>query len=141
MINQHINVPNKYSNEAWEKSPQSESTIKINNHHNQHVNASNEYNNHTDIKDSDTKSSQCVINSQANRSTKRGRYPLIHQSNATFSSTRVQVWPSYISPVESPFCGPRILLDVFPLDGMTCFFILFGENLIFLKKTWSHHLF
>ena len=45
MINQHINVPNKYSNEAWEKSPQSESPIKIINHHNQHVHVPNEYNN------------------------------------------------------------------------------------------------
>ena len=36
--NQHINVPNKYSYEAREKTPQSECSIKINNHHNQHVN-------------------------------------------------------------------------------------------------------
>ena len=34
-----------------------------------------------------------------------------------------------------------ILAHAFPLDGETCFFILFDENLIFRKKTWSHHLF
>ena len=43
--NQHINVSNKYSNEAREKSPQSKSSIKIINHHNQHVHVPNEYNN------------------------------------------------------------------------------------------------
>ena len=26
------------------------------------------------------------------------------------------------------------MLDVFPLDGKTCFFILFGENVIFRKR-------
>ena len=43
--NQHINVSNKYSNEAREKSPQLKSSIKIINHHNQHVHVPNEYNN------------------------------------------------------------------------------------------------
>ena len=57
------------------------------NQYNQHVNASSEYNIQTCIKDNDIKSSQCVINSQANKSTKRGRYPLIDQSNATFASS------------------------------------------------------
>ena len=47
--NQHINVSNKYSNEAREKSPQSKSSIKIINHHNQHVHVPNEYNNQTCI--------------------------------------------------------------------------------------------
>ena len=60
------------------------------NQYNQHVNASNEYNNQACIKDYDIKSSQCVINSQTNKSTKRGGYSLINQSNATFVSTFVQ---------------------------------------------------
>ena len=64
-----------------------ESSVKIFNQHNQHVNIPNEYNNQTCIKDNDIKSSQCVINIQANESTKRGGYPLIDQSNATFASS------------------------------------------------------
>ena len=60
------------------------------NQYNQHVNVSNEYNNQSCVKDNDTKSSQCAINSQANTRTKRGRYPLIDQSNATFALTYVQ---------------------------------------------------
>ena len=56
------------------------------NQYNQHVNASNEYNNQACIKDNDIKSSQCAINSQVNKSTKKGRYLLIDQSNATFAS-------------------------------------------------------
>ena len=57
------------------------------NQYNQHVNVSTEYNSQTCIKDNDIKSSQHVINNQANKSTKRGRYPLIDQSNATFVSS------------------------------------------------------
>ena len=60
------------------------------NQYNQHDNASNEYDNQACIKDNDIKSSQCVINSQANKSIKKGGYPLINQSNATFASTYVQ---------------------------------------------------
>ena len=60
------------------------------NQYNQHANASNEYNNQACIKDNDIKSSQCVIKIQANKSIKRGGYPLIDQSNATFASTYVQ---------------------------------------------------
>ena len=60
------------------------------NQYNQHANASNEYKNQACIKDNDTKSSQCEINSQANTRTKKGGYPLINQSNATFASTYVQ---------------------------------------------------
>ena len=60
------------------------------NQYNQHVNASNGYNSQACIKDNDIKSSQCVINNQANKNTKRGGYPLIDQSNATFASTYVQ---------------------------------------------------
>ena len=60
------------------------------NQYNQHANASNEYNNQACIKDNDIKSFQCAINDQANKSTKRGGYPLIDQSNATFAPTYVQ---------------------------------------------------
>ena len=59
------------------------------NQYNQHTNASNEYNNQTFIKDNDIKSFQYAINNQANKSTKRGVYLLIDQSNATFASTYV----------------------------------------------------
>ena len=57
------------------------------NQYNQHANASNEYNNQACIKDNDIKNFQCAINSQANKNTKRGGYPLIGQSDATFAST------------------------------------------------------
>ena len=57
------------------------------NQYNQHDNASTEYNSQTCIKDNDIKSSQHVINSQSNKSIKKGRYPLIDQSNATFASS------------------------------------------------------
>ena len=80
--NQRVNVSNEYSNEA-----QKHRYIKILNQHNQHVNVPNEYNNQACIKDNDIKSSQRVINSQANQSTKRDRYPMIDQSNATFASS------------------------------------------------------
>ena len=63
----------------------SESPIKIINHHNQHVNIPNKHNNQACIKDNDIKSSQCAINSQANKNTKRGGYPLIDQSNTIFA--------------------------------------------------------
>ena len=59
------------------------------NQYNQHTNASNEYNNQTCIKDNDIKSFQYEINNQANKSTKRGVYLLIDQSNATFASTYI----------------------------------------------------
>ena len=52
---------------------------------NQYVNVLNEHNNQACIKDNDIKSSQLVINSQANRNTKRDRYLLIDQSNTTFA--------------------------------------------------------
>ena len=55
------------------------------NQYNQHVNASNKFNNQACIKENDTKSSQYAINSQANKNTKRGRYPLIDQSDATIA--------------------------------------------------------
>ena len=32
------------------------------------------------------------------------------------------------------YCGPRISLDAFPLDGETRFFYLFGEILILIKR-------
>ena len=32
------------------------------------------------------------------------------------------------------YCGPCILHDVFPFDGVTNFFYLFDENLIFRKR-------
>ena len=57
------------------------------NQYNQHANASNEYNNQACIKENDIKSFQCVINNQANKSTKKGRYPLIDKSKAIFVST------------------------------------------------------
>ena len=57
------------------------------NQYNRHVNASDEYNNQTCIKDNDIKNSRCAINNQANIRTKRGGYPLIDQSNATFGSS------------------------------------------------------
>ena len=42
--------------------------------------------------------------------------------------------------MESPFCGPRISLNAFPLDGKTHFFFnLFDENLIF-RKDWESPL-
>ena len=46
---------------------------------NQYVNVLNEHNNQACIKDNDIKSFQHAINSQANKSTKRDRYPLIDQ--------------------------------------------------------------
>ena len=58
--------------------------IEMVNQYNRHANASNKYNNQACIKDNDTKSSQYVINSQADKSTKRGGYPLIDQLNVTF---------------------------------------------------------
>ena len=39
------------------------------------------------------------------------------------------------------FVNPTFRLMRFPLDGETRFVILFDENLIFRKKTWSRHLF
>ena len=42
------------------------------NQYNQHTDALNEYDSQACIKDNDNKSSQCVINSQANTRTKRG---------------------------------------------------------------------
>ena len=56
------------------------------NQYNQHANASNEYNNQACIKDNDINNPPYVINSQANKSTKRDEYPLTDQSNATFAS-------------------------------------------------------
>ena len=60
------------------------------NQYNRYANASNKYNNQACIKDNDTKSSQCAINNQVNTCTKRGGYPLIDQSNATFALSYVQ---------------------------------------------------
>ena len=60
------------------------------NQYNQYVHASNEYKSQTCIKDNDIKSSQCVINSQVNKNTKRGGYPLVNLSNGTFASTYVR---------------------------------------------------
>ena len=48
--NQHVNVPNKYNNEAHKKNHGIESPIKIINHHNQHIN------------EACIKNSQCAIN-------------------------------------------------------------------------------
>ena len=36
--------------------------------------------------------------------------------------------------MESPFCGPCISLDAFPLDGETRYLFLFGKKLIFRKR-------
>ena len=80
MINQHnqyINVPNKYSYEAREKTPQSECSIKINNHHNQHVNVPNK-NKHPSM--------HPIVSGTLNVQS-RNRYPLIDSSNATFASS------------------------------------------------------
>ena len=64
--------------------------VEIINQYDQHANSPNEYNNQACIKDNDIKRCQCVINSQANKNTKRGGNPLIDQSNTTFASTYVQ---------------------------------------------------
>ena len=40
----------------------------------------------------------------------------------------------YPSKTKLCLCGPHILLDVFPLNGKTRFFALFGENLILRKR-------
>ena len=74
--NQHVNVSNKYSDEAQKKSPQSESSIKINKHHNQHVNVPSK-NKHPSMYPMISR----TLNVQS-----RNRYPLIDSSNATFAS-------------------------------------------------------
>ena len=59
--NQHVNVPNGYSNETQKKNTTSEASIKIINHCNQHVDVPNEHNNKACINDNDIKSSQWAI--------------------------------------------------------------------------------
>ena len=75
--NQHINVSNKYSNEARKKLPQLESSIKINNHHNQHVNVLSK-NKHPSM--------HPIVSGTLNVQS-RDRYPLTDSSNATFASS------------------------------------------------------
>ena len=65
------------NNEAREKSPQSESSIKINKHHNQHVNVPSK-NKHPSMHPMISR----TLNVQS-----RNRYPLIDSSNATFASS------------------------------------------------------
>ena len=74
--NQHINVSNKYSNEAREKLPRSESSIKINNHQNQYVHV---------LKWIQYLSMHPMISRTLNVQS-RDRYPLIDLSIATFAS-------------------------------------------------------
>ena len=93
------------------------------------------------VKCNDIKSSQCVINSQINTHTKRGGYPLINQSNATFASIYVQAWPSKRSLVESPFCGPRISAHALPARWRARFLFRKMIFIDYLKMTWICHLF
>ena len=96
--NQHINVSNKYSNEAREKSSQSKSSIKVNNHHNRHVNVPNEYNN------------QACIQWRLELSIRNQETSIHWPTNQTphLPQFMFKLDPLKVSPMESPFYGPRI---------------------------------
>ena len=137
--NQHINVSNKYSNEAREKSPQSKSSIKIINHHNQHVHVPNEYNNQAYIQGYQ-ELSMCNPVKQTHAQREVGTH---------WSTNQTPHLPHLkfkLDPLNNPqqsrhFVDPVFLLMCF--HSMTWLaFYLFCENLIFFfKKTWSRHLF
>ena len=117
----------KWAEQSWQNQSHYAKTDKMINQYNQHVDVPNEYNNQACIQWYQELS---MCNQQSSKPKLKKRWvsidrPIKCHICFILSSSLTSKW----SLVESPFCGPRILLDVFPLNGETRFFI-------YLVKIW-----
>ena len=123
----------RWTEQSWQNQSHYAKTGKIINQHNQHGNVPNEYNNQACIKYNDIKSSQCAINNQANKNTKRGGVPTDRPIKRYICFNLSSSLTLKTSKTESPFCGPHSFARCVPTRWQTRFFIYFVKKW-FLEK-------